>query len=41
MNREIGIDHVHTIDTMCETDNQGLPWWSRGKESNAGLIPGL
>ena len=18
---EIGIDHVHTIDTMCETDN--------------------
>ena len=21
MNREIGIDHVHTIDTMCETDN--------------------
>ena len=21
MNWDIGIDHTHTIDTMCETDN--------------------
>ena len=41
MNWEMGIGHMHTIDTMCETDNEALPWWSSGKESNAGLVPGL